>query len=1121
MISDKNALEQTYHKLKTLGSKELKVKATEGVGVFIIVSSLVFLALVVAEFLFRFNSVVRTVLFFSWVVVSVLVLLSRVALPIFQITKLKGREYYESAAAKVASYFPEIGDELLNSLQLVTVNSGFTSQAFINKAFDRVYNRVKNIDFGSAVSFSKCFRIMKPAAISGIGVLLIVMVISPLHQAAGRLLLFSKDFQKPQKYLLRVSPGNVELTKGDILPVSVIVLGPPVNKVNLYYKMQEQPSFEKLTINADSLGEYSYQFSNLTSDVEYYAELEGCESERYIAKVIARPVLSSFEVLVNSPAYSGLAPVLQKDNGNVNCLFGSKIHFVINSTKELSSAYLLINDSIKHKLSVSGNTSEGVITANGDMNYEILLTDIQGISTENNISYSVKTYFDSYPSIEITAPAENTVLSSDQRLAILSKISDDFGFSKLLLHYRLSRSEYEQPQEKFSSIEIPISASLKEQIPNYIWNLSVLNLATEDEMTYYLEVFDNDNISGPKSARSSEYTVRVPSVEELFSEAEKKQDEVEQDLLKTMKEAEELKKEIEKLSQDLKKDKKEITWEEKQRIEKSIEKFEELQKQAEDLSSKLDDSRKDLEKNNLLSEKTLQKYRELQELLNEMTSEEMKKAMEKLQQSLMQMDRKQIQQQLENMKFDEETFQKSIERTMNLLKRIQIEQKMDELVKRTEEIRSGQEENLNKENSSQEERNNSAKQQEKTSRQLEELEKEMKDLAEKMKSFDDMPRDEMEKLLEEFDKQKNKELSEQAGQEIRQNKIQQAQQKQQQISRNMQKMSQSMKNLQESMQQQQQMQTLMDMMKMVENIVTLSKEQEALKQNSQQGERTMSFNENARKQESLKRSLQKLLQQMSELSQKTFAITPEMGKELGDAMKSMDMAMGNLQNKMGNQAAQNQNNSMQSMNQAAAMMKNMMDQMMQQGGQGGMMSLMQQLGQLSGQQMMLNNMTQQLQQGNGGQLTPEQQGQLERLAQQQELIRKSMEQLNEEARSTGQSKKLPANMDDIINKMQEVISDMQTSRLDDELIQKQEHILSKMLDAQRSVNERDFEKERESNSGTNITRQSPSELFLNDRRKKDFLKDELNNSLREGYTKDYEELIRRYFEELEKVNNRR
>ena len=100
--------------------------------------------------------------------------------------------------------------------------------------------------------------------------------------------------------------------------------------------------------------------------------------------------------------------------------------------------------------------------------------------------------------------------------------------------------------------------------------------------------------------------------------------------------------------------------------------------------------------------------------------------------------------------------------------------------------------------------------------------------------------------------------------------------------------------------------------------------------------------------------------------------------------------------------------------------------------------------------------------------------------------------------------------------MQEVVSGMNTEKLNDNIIQKQERILSKLLDAQRSINERDYEKNRESNTGKDIVRKSPADLNFSSGQGKDQITDELNKAVQEGYTRDYEELIRKYYEALQK-----
>jgi len=95
----------------------------------------------------------------------------------------------------------------------------------------------------------------------------------------------------------------------------------------------------------------------------------------------------------------------------------------------------------------------------------------------------------------------------------------------------------------------------------------------------------------------------------------------------------------------------------------------------ESVSENLKQMQNELQQNQLLSKETLEKYMELQKLMDEMTSDEMKKAMQQLQDALQKMNRNQTQDAMNQMKMDEERFKKSIERTMNLLKRIQIEQK--------------------------------------------------------------------------------------------------------------------------------------------------------------------------------------------------------------------------------------------------------------------------------------------------------------------------------------------------------------------------------------------------------------------------------------------------------------
>lgn len=178
-------------------------------------------------------------------------------------------------------------------------------------------------------------------------------------------------------------------------------------------------------------------------------------------------------------------------------------------------------------------------------------------------------------------------------------------------------------------------------------------------------------------------------------------------------------------------------------------------------------------------------------------------------------------------------------------------------------------------------------------------------------------------------------------------------------------------------------------------------------------------------------------------------------------------------------------------------------------------SLLQQLGMMAGQQMGINMGTQGL--GNGGQLSMEQAAQAARLAQEQEAVRKSLDQLNKEAQESGQRDRILGDLGQISEEMKEVVRNLEQQNVNPETMKKQERILSRLLDASKSMRERDFEKKRKAQTGTQITRKSPDELDPSILEGNSKLRDDLLKALEQGYSKDYQELIRKYFEQLQKI----
>ncbi len=1111
-------LNKLQRKLTAVEKRENLKSALNGFYLFLLIFSAAVVGFCLLENLFNFNPTVRTVFFFVLLTSTGLTFIYFVIVPLLKNTFFFSQINYESAAGKVGIFFPEIKDELKNALQLLNDKTENYSPSLIDAAFDRIYKKTVGLDFNRVVDFSSTKKFLRISLLSVTAAVILFLIVPGLSTAGYRLINFRSEFIDPPKFVFEIQPGNTEVTKGDNVTIKITAVGQQPKEAFLSIKFLDQSEFSEKKLKADSPGHFSFAINNIKSSLDYFAHADGVQSDKYKINVISRPIINSLEAKIIPPEYSKLPVQIQKDNGNITALPGTNISLSLTCSRQLKNAVVYFSDNSETEMKCNDLLAKAEFVIKKDINYKIVLKDVNGNTNANPISYSIKMLSDLYPEIQILSPNKDLQLGNDNAVPFTLKIKDDYGFSRLILNYRLYASKYRPAAETFSQISIPFSQSSREDEVYYVWNLSPLVLAEGEAVTYYFEVFDNDNINGPKSTKSPSFIIQVPSLNDIFKSVDNAQAESAEDLKETLHEADKLKKELQKISEELKQDKPQINWEEKQRIEKALDKFNDISKKVDEISRKLNETQTELMKNNLLSEETLRKYMELQNLLDQLGSEEFKEAMKKLQESLQNLMRNQTQQSLENFKIDEEYFRKSIERTVNLLKRIQIEQKADELLKRAQELEKKIEELKDKtgrENLSDKvTRNELTERQNDVTKDIRNFGEAIKDLDQKVNELKDLPKEEMSKLKGQFELQKNENLSQQASSQISNQQKPQAMQNQQQMISNMASLSNQIKNMQSTMQQQTQMQTFYDMVKIINDLITLSKEQEKLKNNTEElSFSSQQLDKNARSQNELQDGLEKIMKQMTALSQKTFAITPEMGKALGKAMSQMSQSTNALQNRNPGTAVSNQRGAMASLNEAAMLMKGSLEQMMQGGGNGGMMSLFQQLQKMAQQQMNLNQMTQMMQQG---QFTQQQLAQMQRLAQQQELIRKSLEQLNQEAKESGQSKRLAANLDKILRDMQEVVTNLETQKLDDNLIKKQEHILSKLLDAQKSINERDYEQNRVSSSGNDMVRESPPELQLTSEKGKNKLNDELIRAVKEGYKKDYEDLIRKYFEALEK-----
>jgi hypothetical protein len=136
---------------------------------------------------------------------------------------------------------------------------------------------------------------------------------------------------------------------------------------------------------------------------------------------------------------------------------------------------------------------------------------------------------------------------------------------------------------------------------------------------------------------------------------------------------------------------------------------------------------------------------------------------------------------------------------------------------------------------------------------------------------------------------------------------------------------------------------------------------------------------------------------------------------------------------------------------------------------------------------------------------------MRRLAEEQARIR---EQLEDVRRDEEAKKSLLGRLDEAQKEMQKAEETLRQGQMGDDLEQQQTQILSRLLDAARSIHRRDFDPEREAHRGEDVAHPSPAALSNDLLRENDRLRQDLLKADADRVPPRYRSLIEAYLRSL-------
>ena len=1111
----------------------------------------------------------------------------------------------EAVARKVGKHHPHVADRLVNLLQLAEGQRSHAPAPFIDQAVQQLAADLDGVSFDKVEDFGRARRAARLASLPLAAVLAFLLIApSTFLNASERLLAPGTAFDRPAPFQLAVQPGAAERVRGDSLRITVRATGQVPSTVTLLRRDGPNTPPERITLRADSGQTFRHTLPAVRESFQYRIGAAPLQTQWYAVEVRTRPLVRQLQLTVTPPDYTGLpSRTLNANVGDVSALPGTTIDVAATlGGPSVDAARLVFADSTTQPLTVQQGTARGTFGLRHEGTYTIRLKSTDGIPNRDPIQYQLSLQSDARPSVRFLQPTGPTELSKDLTQPLRVQLSDDFGFTRAALYYRVAKQRFGEGQDDFASVRLPLSNPARtDQKIVHQWLLAQdtgLDPEPGDEIAYYVKAWDNDTVNGPKSGRTATQRLRMPSVTEQYEELDETQNQAEDQMNRLRQRADSVRQQFQQLRNELRRTR-EADWQDRRQLKRIEKKQNSLDQGVEKLSKQVQKMNRQMQRNNLSDSELSQKFEELKNVIDNIDSPKLKKAIEELRKAMDKNNLRQMQQAMEKVQKEESDYRKQLERTLSLFKQLKARQKLDEMSRRAGELSklqktlsektgermneapsdsttgddaerlsddtsrgkndpsgekkpssqskenpessasdspsadstearpaspsadsTGQRDPSSKQNKTGQKKPGSnedlASEQKRAAEKMRKLEKALKKAQQEMKDVQSAPRKKLQELNQQLKRKNLPQKMQKNSRQLRQNQMQDARQGQQKMQQTLKQMQQRLSQMKSQMQSKQRQINVGGLRYALENTLYLSKEQEALRAKvndlAAKGPTIRSY---ARDQNQLSTGLQKVADSLSAIAKDIPQMSRKVQTVTGNALRAMETATTALDERKSGKATGHQKTSMMHLNELALLLSNLLEQMQnQQGGGSGssMQKMMQKMKQMSGQQQKLNSQIQKhLNETQGKRLSPNQKQRRNELARKQRQIKRQLQNMDvgSEARQ-----KLLGDLQKIAEQMEKSAEELeQGQRSSRDLLDRQQQILTRLLNAQSSLRTQGKKKQRTGRSADeDAQRKSPGRLPSAD--DTDQLRRDLIRALEMGYSSDYETLIKRYFELL-------
>ena len=1054
-------LDIILNKLESFIRKYYTNKIIRGVILLVLFSLSAFILFAVLEYYGKFENKVRAFFFFTYLAGNIFFFGVYILYPLLQLLKLAKRLDYISASKIIARHFPEINDKVQNILELnQLIADENISKDLLLASIKHKTEEIKPVPFNIAVKFKDNLKYAK-YLVFPVVVLLFIVFYNPviLSEGSTRFVHYDKKFIPKAPYEVILLNKKLKVETGKDFTIKTELKGSNIPN-RLFVVIN---GHEYLMQKLDNT-HFKYTIHHLNNDINISFTDKEYYTKTYKITALPAPAIVDFTISVTPPEYTGLKAFTQKNTGDLSIPEGSLVEWSF-KTKNTDKIYLFFSDS--SILTSNKQTFSKNIDVN--LKYSINLENSY-FAKKNLLQYRIDVTKDLYPEIRIN-PIQDSVHTG--LFYFPGFINDDYGFHKLRFVY------YEKNSKKINQIEVPINKNISSQ--EFFFSFDFRNIEHQDDIEYYFEISDNDEIHHYKKTKTIKYSFHKLTKDEIAKIENEKSESINSKITDSKELLNDLQNDIKNLQKDLINNKN-TEWENRKKLQEILKKQKELEKKLKEASKENKEKNRlenDLEKKKELAEK----QKQIQDLLDKVMDDELKKLMEELQKLMEQFDEKKFNELSKKYEMSLEDMEKRLDQNLEQLKQYEVEKRIEKTINDLNELAEKQQQLAEKTKDKNQDSNKLKQQQEELNKKFEELSKEFEETLKKNEELEKPMR------LDDFDEEREniKQQMSNSKQKLQDNKRQKASKSQQKSSQQMKEMAQKMSKMLSEATEAQQAENMDDLRKIIDNLEIFSHNQEETMIKLQKTNRNdPQIVEIAEKQGQLIKDFKIIEDSLYALALRVPQLNSAINKQLLNIKSQNEYIIEDFQDNKLSQVCVRQQSIMTSANELALLLDEVLKQMQQnqkkkpgnqqcQNPGQGMPSMSQMRKQQESLKKQLQGMINDLKgkpkkPGQSQQMNK----QLAKMLAQQEMFQK---QLSDLMQNNSLSPKQAKTLNEINRMVEQMKHDIVNRNITPEMLNRQDKIITRLLEAENAQRERDIDKKRQSEEGKNTQKRNINDFY--------------------------------------------